>query len=167
MALVPRGWRRQCDSAAVKYRKGETRTVAYGLKDADPDSIARAATAMQRTIPPRSTLVPIPNSHGSTAANRALAEELARRTGSTVADVLGRSGPVASSLVRRQSGGCGLTPQEHRITARMKPRGRVILIDNVLTTGSTAEAARKALGGRGCIRAYAEAVENQRCKAKK
>jgi len=135
----------------------DTRAVAYGIKQRGPSGqrprimAGRRMAKLIATVS-RPVLVPVPSSSGSTVVNRLLAEEIARHhRGATVADLLARTSAVQSSRARRQRGASSLAPQQHRmIRTQDPPAGRpVFLVDNVLTTGNTMEAARRALGGRG------------------
>lgn len=170
-------WRRPCDRGLFRYvsprerplsaKERRIREVAYGLKDADAKAIRYASRFMAGYLPPDVVLVPIPTSTGSRRANMALAEAIARKLGARVADVLRRERPVESSRARRIEGRCGLRPEKHGIKARYRPRGNIVFIDNVITTGSTVEAARRAIGGRGCGLAFARAREVPACEIRR
>lgn len=126
--------------------QSRVREIAYGLKVQDPVSVAAAAEIMADLVPPGAVLVPVPDSKGSTAANRILAEAIAKRTGATVADVL--TGPVRESLrVRRVRDRADLSIDALGTTTRTAPPpGQIVLIDNVAITGATGLAAERALG---------------------
>jgi predicted amidophosphoribosyltransferase len=136
--------------AAHVYVPGPVRDVAYALKDpmAHPDAVALAAEKMAALVTqPDPVFVPVPSSSGDTRINRVLAAAIALRTGGVVCDLLGRHGPVQSSLRRRKAGGESLTVQAHRMLRAGACRGAVYLVDNALATGNTIRAARAALGG--------------------
>jgi predicted amidophosphoribosyltransferase len=131
--------------AAVIYRRGPERDIAWLLKSADPEAIARAAPLMADqvlgVVP--ATLIPVPNSTGCRAANLALAEAIAAITGHPVLDVLRRTRPVESSCLRRREGWPGLKAAEHAFEAVDWPvSGTLILVDNVTTSGATLWACR-------------------------
>ncbi len=139
--------------------EAEVRDTAYGLKTAEPLAVERAASRMAERVARGSVLIPVPNSQGDTSANRALARAIALRAGAVVEDVLRREAPVESSRERRTRGVPGLQVEQHRITATRVPRGNLVLVDNVITTGNTMESARRALGTRAAGLAYAKARE--------
>lgn len=169
--LVPMPVAGPTAAAAVEYvspreRKLTTdeaarRDIAIKLRDADPAAVEQAAKAMAPLVGADAVLVPVPDSQGSTGANRALASAIAALTGdSTVSDVLGRAAPVESSAERRRRGLRGLSETEHGIVAKGDiPAGRLVLIDNVRTTGATTRAAQAALGRPADVVTYAQARE--------
>jgi ComF family protein len=101
----------------------------------------------------RATLVPVPlhqrrlRSRGYNQA-AAIAEALARRTGLPVAEGLARSGPSISQVGRaraeRRAGPAGAI---HVRAPRAPPR--VVLVDDVVTTGATLAACRAVLVAAG------------------
>lgn len=136
------------------------RDIAYALKKQPPPvgALVEAVRVMASYVRSGDVLVPIPNSKGNTEANLALARALALVTGGQVADVLRRSKVVPSSHQRRRKGERGLRSEEHAIATRAIPEGNIVFIDNVVTTGSTFDGARRILGrGRGL--AYARAKD--------
>lgn len=145
--------------------EARVRDVAYALKTAETWAVAEAALWMAPWIPHGSTLVPIPSSKGCTRVNYVLAQELLRRCCKLVIrDVLSRVQPVQSSRKLRASGVRGLAPTDHGMiyTPGEELLEPVIFVDNVLTTGSTFEAARRALEKAGIDArgvAYARAQE--------
>lgn len=140
------------DPRHVEPENQHIRQIAQAIKtDADPQAIEEAAAEMAARVPPGSVLVPMPGSAGASLGNQALATAIARRVqGAEVVDALARVQAVESSMKRRQAGIAGLTPEEHVPSlARKAPLGTdrsVVLIDNVTTSGNTAEAARRVLG---------------------
>ena len=133
------------------------RAVAHDLKAADPAAVRAAAAALAPAVPAGATLVPVPGSRGSTHENLALAEALARLSGARVLDGLERD-PSESQYARRKRGLAPLGASAMRVRwVGERPRGVVALVDNVVTTGATAEAARRALGGDAVLLAWADA----------
>jgi hypothetical protein len=141
--------------------EGEVREIAYKLKESDQQAVETAAAAMAIHVTPLSILVPIPNSKGSTESNLSLANEISRLTGASIVDALYRSEPVESSMSRRLRGESGIEAHQHKMQSRVdfSPSQNVLFIDNVLTTGRTADAARLATKGIGSLLAYAKAEE--------
>ncbi len=139
--------------------EAHVRAVAYALKAATPDALDEAAAAMAALIDGPCWLVPIPASTGQTTANEALARRIAAQVpGARVRVAIQRTQPVPSSCALRRSGKFGLPPQDHHFKRTAGPMlaMRLYFVDNVVTTGSTFEAAHQALGfGDGL--AYADA----------
>ena len=135
------------------------RRTARNLKIGTPDAIQQAAAEMAALIEGPCWLVPVPASDGTITANLALANAIAAFvTGARVKCAVSRTRPVESSCQRRIRGLPGLTIEEHaiiRIAGPLQPLP-VYFIDNVVTTGTTIAACRRALGwGTGLI--YADA----------
>jgi len=102
-------------------------------------------------------LMPVPSSLGTVDANRQLANELAAEVHRRYPDrrvqvkiTVGRQHPVESSCVRRRRGLPGLQGEEHAMVRVAGPltatETAYYFIDNVITTGSTLDACRAALG---------------------
>jgi hypothetical protein len=125
------------------------RQIARDLKIPTHHAIERAAPAMAALIDGSCWLVPVPASTGDFAANLALANAIAALVfGARVKCAVGRARPVQSSYERRKRGLHGLTIEEHRIVRTAGPLDLlpVFFIDNVITTGTTIAACRRALG---------------------
>jgi hypothetical protein len=125
------------------------RRTARNLKIPTPDAIQQAAPAMAALIDGPCWLVPVPDSDGKIAANRALANAIAALvSGALVRCAVGRARPVESSCKRRIRGLPGLTIDEHAIIRTVGPLKPlpVYFIDNVVTIGTTIAACRRALG---------------------
>lgn len=135
------------------------RRTAQDLKIPTEDAIEHAAKEMAFLVVGPCWLVPVPASDGSTAANLALANAIAQRVrGARVKCAVGRARPVESSCERRLRGLLGLTVSQHAIVRTAGPMEplRVYFIDNIITTGTTIAACRRALGW-GMGLAYADA----------
>ena len=132
------------------------RGVAHDLKSAGPASVSAAASQMFHFVPHGSTLVPIPDHRGSTRANLALAHAIAAASGSAVADGLHRA-PGDSQHGRSLAGAARLSADEIRMSWEGGPlRDPVFLIDNVVASGATAEAAARAIGRPVVVLAWAD-----------
>lgn len=139
------------------------RRIARDLKIPTPDAIEQAAPEMAALINSPCWLVPVPASDGTTATNRALANAIAALvSGARVKCAVGRTRPVESSFERRRRGLLGLAVLQHeiiRVAGPLQPLP-VYFIDNVVTTGTTIAACRRALGwGTGLI--YADASSRE------
>jgi hypothetical protein len=135
------------------------RDTAYALKTPTSEAIEIAAPAMAALIDGPCWLVPVPASHGSLHANLMLANAIARMVpGARVRCAVGRSHPVESSRARRLRGLLGLGVEQHAIIRTAGPMEPLPLyfVDNVITTGNTVTACRRALGW-GTGLAYADA----------
>jgi hypothetical protein len=136
-----------------------TRRIARALKIPTTEAISIAAPPMAALIDGPCWLVPVPASTGSLAANLALARAIAELVpGARPRAVIGRTRPVESSAIRRMRGLPGLTVEEHSI---IRTEDSILLmpvyfVDNVITTGTTMKACRRALGW-GTGLAYADA----------
>jgi hypothetical protein len=148
-----------CDNYVFKYagwgygppshEEIAVRRTALDLKIPTDDAIRKAAPEMAALIDGPCWLVPVPASDGTTAANNALAKAIAELiSGARVICAVGRTHPVESSYRRRTRGLPGLAIDEHAIIRTVGPLKPlpVYFIDNVVTTGTTIAACRRALG---------------------
>jgi hypothetical protein len=125
------------------------RRTARNLKIPTSEAIELAAPEMAALIDGPCWLVPVPASDGKITANLALANAIAALvTGVRVKCAVGRSRPVESCCQRRVRGLSGLTIEQHAIIRTAGPLEPlpVYFIDNVVTTGTTIAACRRALG---------------------
>ena len=148
--------------------EAQVRALAYMLKDpdCDQDIIEAAAREMAKLVEgERGYLIPVPSHTRSTTANRRLASAIMFCTGGKfeVTDILSRKGPVDSTCERHRNKLPPLSPEAHQIVlsrpARISLTGseRVYFVDNVLTSGNTIEACRRAMLGLGTGLVYADA----------
>lgn len=136
-----------------------TRRTARDLKIPTDEAIQIAAPAMAALIDGPCWLVPVPASDGSLTANLTLAHAIAKKVpGSHVKCAVGRACAVGSSHNRRLHGLPRLTIAQHAIIRTAGPMEPlpVYFVDNVITTGTTLAACRRALGW-GTGLAYADA----------
>jgi hypothetical protein len=140
------------------------RGTAQDLKIAAEEAIQIAARAMAALIDGPCWLVPVPASNGSLTANLALARAIAELVpGARVKCAVGRAHPVESSNERRLRGLHGLTVEQHAIIRTAGPMRLLpaYFVDNVITTGTTVAACRRALGwGTGLTYADASTPHN-------
>lgn len=143
----------------------QVRDVAYALKKANPTAVKYAAQSMSAHVPSGAVLVPIPSSQGDTSANLILAKEIAKLSGAVVVDALYRPNKVMQSHQMRKMGlpipqnhhTFGVKPEYGEIMPQMTARGRVFMVDNVITSGLTMKAGREALGNGARGLAFAKA----------
>lgn len=148
--------------------EAQIRALAYAIKDpeCDRDLIEAAAREMAKLIEgERGYLVPVPSHTRSTVATRHLANAVAFCTGGKfeVADVLDRKSPTTSSCELHRLKLPPLAPEDHRIFLARPDRialtgtVRIYFVDNVITSGNTLEACRRAMLGLGTGLVYADA----------
>ena len=150
---VPIGYRTPSPEEIIARR------TARDLKIPTAAAIQTAAPLMAPLIDGPCWLVPVPASNGSVIANLALARAIAELVlGARVKSAVGRAYPVESSASRRMRGLLGLTVKQHAIIRTSGPMQlmSVYFVDNVITTGTTIAACRRALGW-GIGLAYADA----------
>lgn len=143
-----------------------TRRVVQELKVPTEESIQIAAPAMAALIDGPCWLVPVPASNGSLSANLLLARAIAELVpGARVKCAVVRARRVESCCRRRLRGLPGLTAGQHGISRNAGPMRPLPLyfVDNVITTGTTLTACRRALGwGTGLVYADASTPHNSR-----
>ena len=150
---VPIGYRTPSPEEIIARR------TARDLKIPTAAAIQIAAPQMAALIDGPCWLVPVPASNGSLVANLALAHAIAELVlGARVKCAIGRAYPVESSARRRMRGLFGLTVEQHAIIRTSGPMQLmpVYFVDNVITTGTTIAACRRAFGW-GIGLAYADA----------
>jgi len=141
------------------------RQIALDLKIPTVAALQAAAREMAALISGPCWLVPVPASTGTLVANVALARSIAALVpGARVKSAIGRAYPVESSYQRRARGLPGLDIHEHAIIRTAGPMQllQVYFVDNVITTGRTVVACRRALGW-GVGLAYADASRRPHC----
>jgi hypothetical protein len=161
----------------ITPEESEVRRIAYALKVPTAEALTTAAAALAPLLDAAEAagthivLMPVPSSLGTVDANRQLANELAAEIHRRYPDrrvqvkiTVGRKHPVESSCVRRRRGLPGLQGDEHAMIRVAGPltatETAYYFIDNVITTGSTLDACRAALGfGEGI--AWADAGKTQ------
>lgn len=126
------------------------REIARRLKVGDAEAIEQAAREMAPAIPAGAVLVPIPGHSGDLWPNLVLCRAIADVVGCRVVAAIRREAAVESSRERRKRGLGSVPPEGQRMVAVRRAldglSGPILFIDNVVTTGSTFEAARRALG---------------------
>ena len=144
-----------CDFEAMnRYYDGDVRSIARMLKVGDGTAISMAAGAMARAIRPGDVLIPVPSHDGRAHDTLLLADAISRITGSPVVEAI--RGTVRDPIYDLKAR--GYLPDAEDLgfyrAADIPEDRRAVFIDNVVGTGTTAVAARQALG-RGHVVAFA------------
>ena len=143
---------------------GQYRDIAKLLKNGTPEAVAKAATDMAKYVPENAVLIPMPDHTGKVNENTdtmILARAISELTGRPVVAALegnNRESRHGARLEGRQA--AGVEELGFR-QAQEIPEGTMpIFIDNVVTSGVTANAAEQAMGG-GITLAYAKHMRTQ------
>ncbi len=143
-----------CVDYAATEENRETANLLKGGSSKSAEAVARAAKAMAEKIGPDAILVPIPGRTGSATSTLVLAQAIGDIAGCTVADIL--SGVSRESTRSLRYEGIPATAKQMGFALKaQKPEGRIVLVDNVLATGTSVYAARKALGEDADVLVYA------------
>ena len=148
--------------------EAQVRALAYAIKDpdCDQDLIDAAAREMAKLIEgERGYLIPVPSHTRSTKANRRLANAICHMTGNKfeTTDILSRKEPTESACERHRNRLPPLPAEDHRIflaypyKITLTGSEKLYFVDNVVTSGNTIEACRRALMGLGTGLVYADA----------
>ena len=146
--------------ATGNYRKDGRTETAHAMKEGANWAIIRAAREMVQYIPTKAVLVPMPSHTGRATYTKDLCRLIARDTAAEVCDYL--RGKERETLYNLKKQGRHILPAKLGFyLSQPLPAGkRVIIIDNVVATGTTAAAAVRAIGG-GVVFAYAAATNSQ------
>ncbi|MBR5377951.1 MAG: hypothetical protein IK135_02415 [Bacteroidales bacterium] len=146
--------------ATGNYRKDGRSETAHAMKEGANWAIIRAAREMVKYIPTNAVLVPMPSHTGRATYTKDLCRLIARETAAEVCDYL--RGKERETLYNLKKQGRHILPAKLGFyLSQPLPAGkRVIIIDNVVATGTTAAAAVRAIGG-GVVFAYAAATNSQ------
>jgi len=145
--------------ATGNYRKDGRTETAHAMKDGEHWAIGKAAAEMARYIPTNAALVPMPSHTGAATYTLQLCKRIARETGAIVCDIL--KGQPRETLYNLKKQGHHIRPSKlgFYVTAPAPEGKRLLIIDNVVATGTTAAAAVEAVG-RGIVFAYAAATNS-------
>lgn len=118
--------------------KGES-TVGLPIPEAERDmALDIAARDMARLLPSNVVLVPIPSHKGYATDTLLLAKRIAVLAHCKVSDILKGKDRTSSYLAKRE--GKVLTDEDYGFYLTETPPTRVVYIDNVISSGSTARA---------------------------
>lgn len=146
--------------ATGNYRKDGRTETAHAMKEGANWAIYKAAAEMVKYIPTNAVLVPMPSHTGRATYTLELCKRIARETAAEVCDYL--RGKERETLYNLKKQGRHILPAKLGFyLSQPIPSGkRVVIIDNVVATGTTAAAAVHAIGG-GVVFAYAAATNSQ------
>ena len=146
--------------ATGNYRAERRNETAHAMKEGANWAIYKAAAEMVKYIPTNAVLVPMPSHTGRATYTLELCKRIARETAAEVCDYL--RGKERETLYNLKKQGRHILPAKLGFyLSQPIPSGkRVIIIDNVVATGTTAAAAVRAIGG-GVVFAYAAATNSQ------
>lgn len=126
------------------YNQGDSRTLCHLFKEGSMEAIHIMAERMSLLVPSESILIPVPSRYGYATNTLILANEIARISGSPVADILKGVNRESNYIAKKQghplhindlgfykTGDTSLTP---------------CFVDNVIDTGVTMNAALKVFG---------------------
>lgn len=155
----------RCDMETRYYATGNYRAdhrdeTAHAMKNGEHWAIARAAAEMVRYIPKNAVLIPMPSHTGNATYTKELCTMIARETSAEVRDIL--KGAKRETLYNLKKQGRRIMPQKlgFYVTEQPPTDKRILIIDNVVATGTTATAAVRAIGG-GIVFAYAAATNSK------
>ena len=145
--------------ATGNYRKDGRCETAHAMKEGANWAIHRAAAEMVQYIPTNAVLVPMPSHTGKATYTLELCKRIARETAAEVCDYL--KGTPRETLYNLKKQGRHILPAKlgFYLSQPLPANKRIIIIDNVVATGTTAAAVR-AIGG-GVVFAYAAATNSQ------
>lgn len=146
--------------ATGNYRAARRNETAHAMKEGANWAIIRAAREMAQYIPTNAVLIPMPSHTGRATYTKDLCRLLARETAAEVRDIL--RGSERETLYTLKKQGRHIMPKKlgFYVTEPAPTDRRILIIDNVVATGTTAAAAVQAVG-RGIVFAYAAATNSQ------
>lgn len=146
--------------ATGNYRADRRNETAHAMKNGERWAIFKAAAAMVQYIPTNAVLVPMPSHTGRATYTLELCRMLAKETAAEVRDIL--RGSERETLYTLKKQGRHIMPKKlgFYVTEPAPTDRRILIIDNVVATGTTAAAAVQAVG-RGIVFAYAAATNSQ------
>ena len=146
--------------ATGNYRQDRRNETAHAMKNGERWAIYKAAAEMVQYIPTNAVLVPMPSHTGRATYTKDLCRLIARKTAAEVRDIL--RGSERETLYTLKKQGRHIMPNKlgFYTTEPVPTDRRILIIDNVVATGTTAAAAVRAIGG-GIVFAYAAATNSQ------
>ena len=137
--------------------------LSLRVKHGEKDAILEVAPKLASFVNKDSVLVPIPGHLGECTYTWEMAKAIAKISGATIIDALG-------GFARKSSYECKQEGKLHNKAVwffkreDVPAKKHIVLIDNVVATGETANAARMALGNRGVVLAISISSRNKKHK---
>lgn len=139
------------------YHQGDSRKLCHLVKDGDEEAIRIMAERMCQLVPSDSILVPIPSRYGYATSTLRLADEIARLTGTPVADILKGNNRESNYLAKKQGHPLHVEDMGFHKTGDIDLTP--CFVDNVCDTGVTMKAAFDVFGcGLGLVYSKASRV---------
>lgn len=128
---------------STNYYEGG-RTLCHLFKEGDMEAIASMAKEMANLVPSGVVLIPIPSRHGYATTTLLLANEIAKLTGTPVADILKGEDRQSNYFAKKEGHPLKQEDLGFRKTADVELTP--CFVDNVYDTGVTMQSAYNALG---------------------
>lgn len=135
--------------ATSYYNTPGARSIARAAKTGDATALRMMARAMSKFVSPDDILVPVPSRNGTATETRKLSDDIAAITGATVRDMV--TGSERQSQYTAKQQGTPLTASQLGFRVDSSTVGRLVLVDNVIATGTTISAAARATGAKRAI----------------
>lgn len=132
--------------ATGNYRKKAHNDLAKEMKHGNSLAIAIAAAEMERYIPNNAVLVPMPSHQGFATYTLELARRIGELTQTEVCDTLKGNPRQSLYLLKRQGKNPKKTKFGFYLAEAVPTDKQIIIIDNVVATGTTATAAANVVG---------------------
>lgn len=137
-------FKKQC--IAVGYHSGYLKEMAHLLKEGNIEAITKASNLIAKLIPDNSIIVPMPGHEGYATYTYIMANLISKRTGCRVIEAIqgfSRESAYEAKLKHKKLDIWFFKADDVPST------NKIVFIDNVVASGATSLAARRALGNRG------------------
>lgn len=139
------------------YLKGEDINGNPISKAEQMKAIKRAARELSKICPKGATIIPIPSHKGNATDTLMLAREISKLTGNKVEDIM--KSPERRSSYQAKKNGETMSGKDFGFYFTKKPKGKVVYLDNVLSSGATIKAANEIHKGSALVYTSVHAVD--------